>query len=75
MKVEKVVGASGRAAVRAEMKGTHKAKFQNVPATGKPVCVAFHEFHEFEGGLIARTWYMGDWLTMLRQVEAWPPQA
>jgi len=74
IRVEEIIGVSGRAAVRAELKGTHKAEFQAVPATGKPVCVHFHEFHHFENGLIAKTWYMADWLSMLEQVGAWPPQ-
>lgn len=74
LKVKEILGVSGRVAVRAELKGTHKAEFQGVPATGKPVCVEFHEFHQFENGLIAQTWYMADWLSMLEQVGAWPPR-
>ena len=73
--IQKVVGCAGQAAVRAELKGTHKGEFEGVQPTGKPVCIAFHEFHDFRDGKIARTWYMGDWLSMLQQVGAWSPSA
>lgn len=69
-----IFGCGGRAAVRAEITGTHRGEFFGIPATGKPVVVAIHEFHVFEGERIAQTWHLEDWFGMLNQLGAWPLQ-
>ncbi|XBS69772.1 ester cyclase [Acerihabitans sp. KWT182] len=45
-----IIQVAGRAAVRAEITGTHLGPLFGIPATGKKVRFSIHEFHEFEGG-------------------------
>lgn len=73
--IQDIFGLKGRAAVRAQITGTHKGEFFGIPATGKPMAIAIHEFHELSGGRVARTWHLEDWFGMLNQVGAWPPAA
>ncbi len=61
-----------RAAIRAEMRGTHSQDFLGVAATKKPYVIRLHEFHTFEGSQIAFTWHMEDWFGFLNQIGAWP---
>lgn len=73
--IQDIFGLGGRAAVRAQITGTHQGEFFGIPATGKPMAIAIHEFHELKDGRIARTWHLEDWFGMLNQVGAWPPAA
>lgn len=70
--IHEIVGASGRAGVRASIIGTHLGAIFGVPPTGKSVEVALHEFHHLEGGRISHTWHVEDWFGMLNQIGAWP---
>lgn len=69
-----MLGCGDRVAVRAQITGTHSGELFGVAATGKPVLVAIHEFHRFEGERIAQTWHLEDWFGMLNQLGAWPLQ-
>ena len=71
--IHEIFGSAGRAGVRAEITGTHRGEFFGVPATGKPVSVALHEFHYLKDGKVTHTWHLEDWFGMLNQVGAWPP--
>ena len=62
----------GRAAVRAEITGTHLGPLFGIAATGKKVSFRIHEFHEFEGERIKRTWHMEDWFGLFQQLGAFP---
>jgi steroid delta-isomerase-like uncharacterized protein len=68
--VHEIIGAPGRAAVRAEIKGTHKGEWFGVAPTGKSFCIAIHEFHYLTEGRITRTWHLEDWFGWLAQVGA-----
>ena len=72
MYAEHVVFGEDKAAVRAEMRGTHSADFFGIAATGKSYAIRLHEFHTFEGSQIAYTWHMEDWFGFLNQIGAWP---
>lgn len=67
-------GLTGRAAVRAQITGTHRGEFFGIPATGKPIAIAIHEFHHLTEDRITHTWHLEDWFAMLNQVDAWPPR-
>lgn len=64
-----------RAAVRVECAGTHDGAIFGVAATGKSVRFALHEFHEFEGDRIRRTWHMEDLFGLFAQIGTWPAHA
>ena len=73
--VHEIVGSSGRAGVRAEIKGTHTGAFLGMQPSGKAVSVALHEFHHLKDGVITHTWHLEDWFGMLHQIGLWPPSA
>jgi steroid delta-isomerase-like uncharacterized protein len=70
--VQDMFGCDGRAAVRAQITGTHRGEFVGIPATGKPIAIAIHEFHTLTADRITHTWHLEDWFGMLHQVDAWP---
>ncbi len=70
--VHEIIGAPGRAAVRAEITGTHKGEWFGVAPTGKAFRMALHEFHRIQDGQITHTWHLEDWFGWLSQVGAWP---
>jgi steroid delta-isomerase-like uncharacterized protein len=63
---------TGRAAVRVSVTGTHRGDLFEVPANGKFVRFALHEFHEFEGDRLRRTYHMEDLFGLFMQIGAWP---
>ena len=72
--VHEIIGAPGRAAVRAEITGTHTGEWFGVAPTGKAFRMALHEFHRIEDGQLTHTWHLEDWFGWLNQVGAWPMQ-
>ena len=72
--IHEIVGAPGRAAVRAEITGTHAGEWFGVAPTHKAFRMPIHEFHHIEGGRITHTWHLEDWFGWLCQVGAWPTQ-
>ncbi len=71
--VHDLIQVAGRAAVRAEITGTHLGPLFGIPATGKRVSFGIHEFHEFEGERIKRTWHLEDWFGLFQQLGTFPP--
>lgn len=68
--IHEIIGAPGRAGVRAEITGTHKGEWFGVAPTGRPFTLLIHEFHHIENGLVTHTWHMEDWFGWLRQMGA-----
>lgn len=62
-----IYGTHERAAVRAEIVFTHDKALIGIPATGKKVSVAIHEFHHLKDGKITHTWHLEDWFGLLMQ--------
>lgn len=60
-------GTHERAAVGAEIVFTHDKELIGIPATGKKVSVAIHEFHHLKDGKITNTWHLEDWFGLLMQ--------
>ena len=72
--VSEIIGAPGRAAVRAVITGTHKGEWFGIAPTGRPFEIAIHEFHAIAHGKVTHTWHLEDWFGWLLQVGAWPLQ-
>ena len=70
--IHEIIGAHGRAAVRAEITGTHRGSWFGIAPTGKSFRMPIHEFHRIENGKITHTWHLEDWFGWLFQVGAWP---
>ncbi|WP_051256152.1 ester cyclase [Cystobacter fuscus] len=73
--LQEIIGAPGRAGVRALITGTHQGEWFGIAPTGKAIHVPLHEFHHLENGRITHTWHLEDWFGMLNQVGAWPAHA
>jgi predicted ester cyclase len=71
--IHEIMGSAGRAAVRAEIRGTHQGEWLGIAPTNQHVRIALHEFHYLENGRITHTWHLEDWWGMFHQVGALPP--
>lgn len=69
--ISEVLAEAGRAAARVIVTGTHRGDLFGVPASGKFVRFALHEFHEFEGDRLRRTYHMDDLFGLFTQIGAW----
>jgi steroid delta-isomerase-like uncharacterized protein len=72
VEITEVLAEAGRAAVRVRVTGTHRGDLFGVPASGKSVRFALHEFHEFEGDRLRRTYHLEDLFGLFTQIGAWP---
>ena len=72
VEITEVLAEAGRAAVRVSVTGTHRGDLFGVPGSGKFVRFALHEFHEFEGDRLRRTYHMEDLFGLFTQIGAWP---
>ena len=70
--IHEIFGTHERAGVRAEITFTHNQEVLNIPATGKKVSIALHEFHYLKNGKLTHTWHLEDWFSLLTQSNAWP---
>jgi len=68
--IHEIIGAPGRAAVRAEISGTHRGEWFGVPATETQFVLPIHDFHRIENGRLTHTWHLEDWFGWLHQVGA-----
>ena len=68
--IHEMIGVAGKAAVRAEITGTHRGEMLGVRPTGKRFVLPLHEFHHVENGRVTTTWHMEDWFGWLHQVGA-----
>jgi predicted ester cyclase len=71
--IHEIMGSAGRAAVRAEIRGTHRGEWFGIAATNKPIQMPLHEFHHLENGRITHTWHLEDWWGMFHQLGVLPP--
>lgn len=67
--IEDIVAAGDKAAIRPRIRGTHSGEFLGIPATGRAVDYASHEFYRVADGLIAEEWICSDTATLLRQLS------
>jgi steroid delta-isomerase-like uncharacterized protein len=68
--IHEMISVAGKAAVRAEITGTHKGEWFGVQPTGKAFVLPIHEFHHVENGRVTKTWHMEDWFGWLHQMGA-----
>ena len=62
----------GKAAVRAEITGTHQGEFLGIAPTGHRIHVRLHEFHLLNGERVTTTWHMEDWMALFQQIGQFP---
>lgn len=71
--IKEILGGEHAAAARVELSGTHTGDFLGIPATGRKVSFALHEFHRFRDGRIMQTYNMEDAQDLFRQLGSYPP--
>jgi len=67
-RVEDVVAADDKVAVRISFHGTHRGEFQGFPATGREVHYVSHEIYRVANGLFAEEWICSDNASLFRQL-------
>jgi steroid delta-isomerase-like uncharacterized protein len=67
-RVEDVVAADDKVAVRITLRGTHRGEFQGIPATGREVHYVSHEIYRVANGLFAEEWVCSDTASLFRQL-------
>jgi steroid delta-isomerase-like uncharacterized protein len=68
-RIDDVVAAGDRVAVRVSFSGTHAGEFQGIPATGRTVRYVSHEFYRVADGLVAEEWICSDMASLFRQLS------
>ncbi|HET8605556.1 MAG TPA: ester cyclase [Gaiellaceae bacterium] len=68
-RVDDVVAAGDRVAVRVGFGGTHEGEFQGIPPTGRTIRYASHEFYRVADGLIAEEWICADMASLFAQLS------
>lgn len=67
-RIEDVVAAEAKVAIRVTYRGTHSGEFQGIPATRRTVEFVSHEFYRLEGGQIEEEWICSDTASLFRQL-------
>ncbi|MFO0724348.1 MAG: ester cyclase [Myxococcota bacterium] len=72
--VESLVAEGDLVAGRGYFTGTQKGPFAGIPASGKPVKVAFMDLWRVEKGKVVEYWGAPDRMSLLQQLGAMPAQ-
>jgi steroid delta-isomerase-like uncharacterized protein len=68
-RVDDIVAADDKVALRLTLRGTHQGEFQGIPATGRTIGYVSHEFYRVQDGLIAEEWICSDMASLFRQLS------
>ena len=68
-RVDDVVAAGDKVAVRVSFRGTHEGQFQGIPATGRTIHYVSHEFYRVADGVIVEEWICSDTTSLFRQLS------
>lgn len=67
-RIDDVVAAYDKVALRLTLHGTHEAEFQGIPATGRTIRYVSHEFYRVQDGMFAEEWTCSDTASLFRQL-------
>jgi steroid delta-isomerase-like uncharacterized protein len=73
--IESLIAEGDRVAQHISVRGTHKAEFQGIAATGKQVAVWVMVISRIANGKIVEEWQMFDALGMLKQMGVIPEES
>jgi steroid delta-isomerase-like uncharacterized protein len=71
--VKDILQDGDKVVVRSEITGTQSGPFMGFPAKNRKIAIQAIDIHQFEQGKIVRSWHTEDWMTALRQMEAFQP--
>jgi steroid delta-isomerase-like uncharacterized protein len=69
IRVDDLVAAGDKVALRLTLSGTHEGEFQGIPATGRTISYVSHEFYRVADGVFAEEWICSDTATLFRQLN------
>ena len=69
IRVDDLVAAGDKVALRLTLSGTHEGEFQGIPATGRTISYVSHEFYRLADGVFAEEWICSDMATLFRQLS------
>jgi len=69
IRVDDLVAADDKVALRLTLSGTHESEFQGIPATGRTISYVSHEFYRVADGVCAEEWICSDMATLFRQLS------
>lgn len=69
IRVDDLVAADDKVAVRLTLRGTHQGEFQGIPATGRTISYVSHEFYRVANGLFAEEWICSDMASLFSQLS------
>ncbi len=67
-RIDDLVAADDKVALRLTLHGTHQGEFQGIPATGRTIRYVSHEFYRVEDGQFAEEWICSDTASLFRQL-------
>jgi steroid delta-isomerase-like uncharacterized protein len=70
--IEDMVAEQDKVVVRWTSRGTHRAAFMGIPATGRAFAIAGIDIHRMEEGKMAEHWHVVDQLSQLQQLGVIP---
>jgi steroid delta-isomerase-like uncharacterized protein len=75
MPYDDIIAEGDTVAIRHSFRGTHRAPFQNIPATGKAVVVTAIVTLKVQGGKVTAGWLNADFFSLLQQLGVIPQAA
>jgi steroid delta-isomerase-like uncharacterized protein len=67
-RIDDIVAADDKVALRLTLHGTHRGEFQGIPATGGTIRYVSHEFYRVRDNLFAEEWICSDTASLVRQL-------
>lgn len=68
IRVDDLVAADDKVALRLTLSGTHQGEFRGIPATGRTISYVSHEFYRVADGLVAGEWICSDIASLFRRL-------
>jgi steroid delta-isomerase-like uncharacterized protein len=69
IRIDDLVAAGDKVALRLTLSGTHEGEFQGIPATGRTISYVSHEFYRVADGLVAEEWICSDMASLFSQLS------
>jgi steroid delta-isomerase-like uncharacterized protein len=69
IRVDDLVAAEDKVALRLTLSGTHQGEFQSIPATGRTVTYVSYEFYRVADGQVAEEWICSDMASLFSQLS------
>jgi steroid delta-isomerase-like uncharacterized protein len=69
IRVDDLLAAGDKVALRLTLNGTHQGEFQGIPATGRTISYVSHEFYRVADGQVAEEWICSDMASLFSQLS------